>query len=271
MLEIGQPALIQLSALDDQELEIRLRAKLVADKIESRQFEVLWRSFLLDPAPEHAYGFPAWKPFSELVGHSRTSKLLFLEMIQSHPTLVELVDNLSKMDSPSAAEYGRLERQSAFISAEIANNRLTRMEFPGIGDITAILFAASFMPGQAPIEVNELLKGHAFQLPVRAYVRRRGYSDALRRLYAAWIPKTHAQMGSEAIGISLQYGLETGALIARKNLAPNLDVRTREQAIHCLARFGDKSDIARLAVMLDDDRLCKSLSAINCSSRLLVG
>lgn len=268
--EIGEPALAQLRKVSPLHLESHRRAQLIVRRIEDEQFDRVSRVFLLDKDPRNSYGLPAWECYREIVGSSRTSKLLFLDMVREQPELARIIASVSRRpeslnddrqaDGAKTIELERLAIETARLSTRLSLSGWRREE-PAIGDLIAVLLATSQIEGSAPVEINDLLQICAHRTPVTEYTQRSGFRNVIHGLYTLWIPKTHAAMAPDAMFISLRDGHSTGAIIARRNLAAHLSVRTREYSILCLARFGDSSDIIRLSPLLDDDTVCSEFRA----------
>lgn len=274
LLQIGGAALPHLRSEAHVDFELRFRAQQIAKRIEDNLFDALSRSFLVDRNPANSYGLPGWEAFSQLAGSSRTSKLLFLDMVKQQPELAALMGKLSgDPQSPRPTTRRDLELLSNRVGAEahrLAQARL-RQRVPEIGDVVAVLFAASFIDEQTPIEVNDLLDMSVHTIPVSTYLRKRGYGQILRAMYSEWLPKSHAGMASRAMNIAMQEGLESGAEVSRKYLDKNFDVLTREQAIQCITRFGDKSDVPLLIHLFDDTALCDKFNKIDVPAYLRQG
>lgn len=251
LLKIGIPAIAHLRSVTSDDDEMRYRSQVIAQELEDVRFAELAKSFLLDSDPTQSYGLPTWDEFSLIAGTSRTSKLLFLDMLREQPELVAKVAEASR----SAASMEDLRTATIERAASLAEQRL-RLTPPEIGDLIAILFATSHLEGTAPIEVSQLLEMSAFALPVTTHMNRRGYGTTLRRLYDQWLPKTHDAIALKAMEIALRYDLRSGAVVARKQLSPNLDVVTRGYAIYCITRFGDRSDIPSMLALIDDTQEC---------------
>lgn len=255
LLSLGMAALPRLRDVESQDAELLDRARMVTARIEQTRFAQLSKSFLRDPDASRSYGLPSWQAYRELAGSSRASKLLFLDMIQQQPELCSLIERASGDPLPKA--LSALRELTTYQSVELTRNRLDRLQTPEIGDIAAILLATAKSDGQAPVEVSEWLTMSAQVVPVTTYMQRRGYAEAIRNLYAAWIPKTHEAMAYSALDLSMRYELETGTVVARRNLSPHLDFRLRELSILVLARFGTQEDVASLVPFFEDETLCQ--------------
>ncbi|MCR9292986.1 MAG: hypothetical protein NXI32_09735 [bacterium] len=265
LLRIGEPALHQLKQFSSQQIEVQRRVERIVNQLETDRFERISRQFLLDADAdsESSCGLPAWRCYCKLVGASRTSKLLYLDMIRQQPDLARSIDRVfcQCQDQADGDALPALLADTAELSSRLHNDRLVRMLVPEIGDVLAVLLATSLLEGTAPVEVNEFLATSAHSVPVSTYMHRRGYGKVLRQLYALWIPKTHQSMAGEALLIAMRDGYSTGAEIARKHVDSHLDVRLRESAIQCLARFGDASDLPLMLRLLDDETVCHEFPA----------
>ena len=241
--------------MESTDAELLDRSTVLIERIEQARFETLSKNFLRDTDGTQSYGLPGWNAYSRVAGVTRASKLLFLEMIRQQPELCSLIDQATDGEQPDAQDA--LRRCATAQSIQLRSNRLDRLQTPEIGDIAAILLATAQVDGQLPIEINEWLMMSAQVVPVTTYMQRRGYSQAVRCLYAEWLPKTHESMAYRALDIAMRYDLDTGAIIARRNLSAHLDSRLREVAILALAKFGDAQDIPSLLELFDDETLCQ--------------
>ena len=198
--------------------------------------------------------FPAWQVFSSIAGSSRASKLVYLDIVKHQPELARLVSLAAEKESPAAQTA--LAISASEVSLQMRSDRLAQAKQANIGDIGAVLLA-SYVLARSPVDVNEWLMTSAHIPPVTDHLQRRGYRDVVLSLYSQWIPKTHESIAMEVIYISLRDGHTSGVEVARRQLRDNLDIRVREFAIQCLARFGDESDLARLRPLLDEKTRCR--------------
>ena len=97
LLEIGEPGLDALRLAEtDPSLEVRERVGRIRSEIDRLVFEQRAKGFLIGPNPEEDFGLPGWNQFRILVGSTRSSKLLFLEMIRRQRDLSLCIDFTSK-------------------------------------------------------------------------------------------------------------------------------------------------------------------------------
>ncbi len=229
--------------------EMRQRAQLIQKKIEDDKFLALSRSFLLDLDRADDYGLPGWKGYRELVGSTRTSKLLFLELIRAQPEIAQLIELASDEAAPPAAL--RSLEAMACLEATHLREELFSLQEPLVGDAVAMLLVAATLPDQTPVEISEIIaisERRAFE----GNMNKEGYRNCLRKLLAAWLPKTHASLAPTAMDCALRYNLSPGVDIARRHLSDNFDSDTRKLAFYCLAKFGDETDVPLLRPLLSD-------------------
>jgi hypothetical protein len=252
LLSMGEPAIRPLKqAMASLPFEARERCRLIESRLATQLFAQRSRLFLLDRDPGNSYGFPGWKEFCSVVGTTRTSKLLFLEMLRTDRELVQLVVQARSVQS-LRDDASQEELATRLIEkAESLNARLYTHSAPALGEYVSLLYAAAVMDRPPPIEVNRMLFS-ACQLSFGGYLRRAGYEECLKRLIAAWIPRTHDAMASEAIRLAHALDLGVAAPIARTRLSGNFDVLTRSTAFQYLAFYGDVSDLPALLEHIDD-------------------
>lgn len=257
------PELIQRRK-DVIDLEARDRLMQAIETIRTDRFAVLSKQFLRSGNEGEFQDLSCWEYFSGLLGTARTSKILFLEMLQTQPKICQLVQDALEVGTEGnpPAQFQALNRELVEQSLRMAERRVNKGLRPEIGDVVAILVGISVLPEQAPVEVNELLEQSAHVIPVSQYLFRRGYKEHIRTLYNDWLPKSHESMAERAIATSMRMGLAKGAVIARKRLDAQFDVRQRQQAIQCVARFGDHGDLLPLSELLDDKTVCREFPSL---------
>ncbi len=255
--------------------EVRHRAGLIAQQIEDDKFLALSNSFLLDLDAEKSYGLPSWNRYRQLVGSSRTSKLLFLDMIRQQPEVARLIElagpaapsvkqtaadavqptatQSSAGGKPVAGSAAALRALETIASMEAVRLREDLFSYreTKLGDAVAMLMVAATLPTQTPVEISDIIS-ISERRSFEGSIHKDGYKNCLRKLLAAWLPKTHIAMAPAAMTCALEHDLAEGASIARRCLTANFDNDTRTLAFYCLARFGDETDVSPLAAWLDD-------------------
>ncbi len=265
LIEIGETAVERLSNIPKTaSFEVRQRGEIVAQRVAARVFEQRSSKFLRDLDPNQSYGLPAWHTFRQHVGSTRTSKLLYLEMLKHARDLANLVDELEQVQqSSTAAKDASAKQEALFVlasrKAENLQSRLFSFPTPEVGESISVLFASAVLDEMAPVEVNRVVVSVS-EMSFHGYLSKPGFSQCIKKLLSAWIPKTNVALAPEVMRLAIRHELPVIAPIARQNIAPNFDVSTRALAFQCLATFGDESDVARLLEYTDETTIVEQFS-----------
>ncbi|MEZ6078641.1 MAG: hypothetical protein R3C09_14280 [Pirellulaceae bacterium] len=250
LLSQGEVALPRLRAVPNSApYEVRHRARLIQQQIEDDKFRMLSRSFLLDLDGSKSYGLPGWDRYRQLVGSTRTCKLLFLDMIRQQPEVAQLIE-LASAENASPAAASSLAKLASMEASRL-RDELYLLREPKIGDSVAMLMVAATLSSQTPVEISDIIS-ISERRSFEGNIHKEGYRNCLRKLLGAWLPKTHVAMAPAAMDCALNYDLVEGSEIARRCLTANFDYDTRKLAFYCLARFGNETDVERIAPFLED-------------------
>ena len=255
LLALGVRSVAPLRAIESENLEAKTRADAILKKIDDTIFKDASRQFLRNNAEPDPEIMPSWRHYSSIAGRSRSAKLLFLDMLRVRRDFAKLIERHTESSTEENAVKVRTATEE--LAAELTFLRTRKAVLPELGDVVAVLMGASLLEGQAPVPVNEFLVISNYTIPVTKHIDSRGYGQALKSLFAIWIPKIHESRAADAMRIALHYKYKTGAELARRFVSENYDARTRERAIQCLAEFGnEKADLPRLIQLLDDAQIC---------------
>ncbi|MEC8558340.1 MAG: hypothetical protein VXZ82_25325 [Planctomycetota bacterium] len=255
LLALGTRSVAALRVLESENLEATTRADAILKKIEETIFKDAAQQFLRKGAEPDPDIMPSWRHYSSIVGRSRSAKLLFLDMLRVQREFAKLIE--LHTESPTKENTVQVRTATEKLAAELTFLRTRKAILPELGDIVAVLMGASLLEGQAPVPVNEFLVISSYTIPVTKHIDSRGYGQALKSLFAIWIPKIHESRAADAMRIALRYKYATVAELARRYVTENYDARTRERAIQCLAEFGnEKTDLPLLIKLLDDGQIC---------------
>ncbi|GAB5406674.1 MAG: hypothetical protein Aurels2KO_49050 [Aureliella sp.] len=263
LLQLGPEALDALQTLPpDSSRELMRRAQTLASQIIAETFDATAAKFLSESNPEISHGLPAWEAFRDCVGSSRSSKLLFVDAVRQQRSLMQMIDVYSQAKRAGKADpvLRRAVTALAASTAEGVQRDQVAMAQPELGDFTALLLAVSAVDGQAPVSVSETLDTNVHRYIFVEALNKRGYGTCLTRLLASWIPKTHPDMAQRVMQLSLQYDIEAGVDVARRNLSTDRDLLTRTEALRCVAQFGDETDLPKVRQLLDDQEVLHSLT-----------
>lgn len=263
LLRIGSPALDALQGLpSDCSAELRRRAHSLANQIISESFDATASDFLAEADPNNSHGLPAWHAFRKCVGSSRSSKLLFVDAVRRQRHLMQMIDVYAqaKQTGEDDPVLRRAVAALASTTAEGIQRDQMAMAQPVLGDFVALLLSAAEVDDQTPVSVSETLDMNVHRYVFVETLNKKGYGTCLTRLLSAWIPKTHDEIAPRVMQLALQYEIEAGVKVARRNLSKNRDMMTRCEALKCVAQFGNETDLPPVLALIDDTEVLHSLN-----------
>ncbi len=263
LLEIGEPALPLLRTAERHSLlEVRERASRIRKEIDKVVFEDVTKRFLQQGNSKQSYGLPAWDQFRAIAGDSRTSKLLFIMMLRNQRELAQFVEAAgTAQGTPSAPVATAALEARMVLEAQRLRDRNFRGQSPEVGDTLGLLMACSMFNESAPNEVSEMIYLSLYRGTHIEYFTKAGYGRCLRALVGNWMPKTQPALANDVLAIAMQRSIPEGAIVARRHLDRATDYETRAQALRCLARFGNESDIENVAKMLTEETIIYEFTA----------
>ncbi len=250
----GEQALPQLKlvARTSDNAEVRQRSTILCDEIDRAVFQKVTREFMLDPNPEHDYGLPAWKTFRGIVGSSRSSKNLYIQMVTHQPDLTAAIDAVAN-NPDDATTTARLIAAASESSRNLQIQ--LRFQLPELGDVVGLLTASALLNAPIPVELDDTLLASLGRGDVADYFGRSGYDRCLRLLAGRWIPKSHDGHADRALVLGVQLNIPEVVEVGRKHLSPIDDIVVREYAFRCLARYGTEQDIGLLEPYLSEETI----------------
>ncbi len=263
LLKIGPNALDALQTLPaDSSRELMQRAQALSSQIISETFDSTAALFLSENDPAVSHGLPAWEAFRDCVGASRSSKLLFVDAVRQQRSLMQMIDVYAQAKRSGKVDpvLRRAVTALASSTADGIQRDQVAMAQPKLGDFTALLLAAAAVDGQTPVSVSETLDTNVHRYIFVEALNKRGYGTCLTRMLASWIPKTHPDMSQRVMQLALQYNIESGIEVARRNLSTDRDLLTRTEALRCVAQFGDETDLPSVRKLIDDEEVLHSLT-----------
>jgi hypothetical protein len=254
ILNLGPSAISQIKTLPlSTSREIQGRLDAVLAELEQKNFKLVSESFLSDTKASNSHGLPSWNAFRELVGSSRNSKLLFLQVLKSHTEIAEMIERIYTLRQQGRASSDQ-ETQLAAHCAMRSGQLLSRYHRRGgleVGDCIAMLFATSTIEGLVPYEVSELIRSLSRQ-DFLGSMSRPSYKPIMLELLGRWIPKSPESMAPEVMMLARRWDLKQVLPLSRRHLSKSFDPMTREQALLCLIAFGDQSDVDELVKHAND-------------------
>lgn len=237
-----------LRAKKDQNLEVRTRAARLLANVRRMEFQQRVEQFLAGERMDEP--LPGWDAFRKLAGDSPKTKLLFVDVVKGDEALLQAVD------------AGR--DVSAELAARVQDATRNRYVPPPQENIAMITFLAAHLTAEQYQRVYSSLYSFYRNSTVSNAIRSK---PPLMALFSNWLRHILKQEGtgssqSRILYLVLEYDVKEIAIeFARKTLRnTGVSQSTLQQAVTCVGRFGDKSDLPLLLKHLKDTRVTNTWS-----------
>jgi hypothetical protein len=256
LIEAGVKARALLtSALNDDDAEIRSRARQVLSQINDADFRARLAAFENDLDGRQNHTLPCWDRFRRHFGDDKVARILFAEMQQSERELLESLDT-----DPRLASDVLVARLKAIIeSFQFQALRDRNSATIDTGTICALLMVSGDDDVTIPdFEANQLytLFKQAFQHSLNSSAR----SIIIKKMLGAWI--VHNSTPSLAklnLGLAFDLELHEGLTLALKLLAgggAGQQGGVKQDALLAVGVFGNHEQIAVVEPFLKDASPC---------------
>ena len=243
-------------ATRDPDAEIRNRARTILATVSESDFRDRLDAFAADYDGRGGQTLPGWQRVSSVLGNSRLTRQLFVEMQRAEPELMEAYEQGGKAASDALDSRCR-----------IIFEQLTHVA-GGDGPVSIGTLASLLLVGSAPdVTVEEQL---AFQLYSWLIYRPAFHKNAssgpwsgpLKRVLALWIVKDSTPAATaQNLTFAASYELKSEGLVLATRLL-NGEMTTpqmRQLALVTLGRFGDKQQLATVEKQLQDATPCGAI------------
>ncbi len=241
-LQINSETALRAGMLS-QNREIRYRCGKLLGVVLDLDLQHRFELFKESTDPEQDYGLPGWDAYREVAGDSPMARSIFVSMHETE----------SKLLAMSAKSPRQLNVALQNRCQEIAGSSMFGQVDVGIGTTGTLLFLATI----DAVELNSIVastismacRNRSFALATESQVAR----DVLLRMAERWIARQPRDGISYALHLGLTHDLQAVLPRAREMLLPpKASVTDQIYACHCLAKYGDQSDIGPLESCLED-------------------
>jgi hypothetical protein len=229
------------------DLEARIRLAGVISKIRYERLQNQIRSFVRSRDPNETFGFEGWKTFSRYSGENRSSKMLFLKLLDRYPELVE-----KALESKQAA----VER-TKLIAARLGENR-SQLRYSEIEDGLALLYCINASEELYDLRLERISLSTFMVAPFGPFLSEPQFRTPLERLLFNWAVKVKDEkQGCLALFMekNMPHARELALGILESSTADE-DPDTYLLAMHALYRFGQREDLPKVEKWLDTKVVC---------------
>ncbi len=232
------------------DLEVRVRLSAAISKIDTEYRIQVKQAFLRDPNPEHTHGFEGWRSFSQVAGLNRSSKRLFLKLIDNHPALVT-----KKLEASQDAMQAAHE-----VAAKMAESVRAFKEFPE-EDAIALLYCLTAAGPKRDRQLDALSFAALSRGPGRLSLLDIYTRKPMEQMILSWSQPTEHLRGNVIIFL-LEANIASARLLAAQILAETKDTNEDAEdvsiALQAMYRFGTKDDLPLVEKWIDSTSVITS-------------
>lgn len=238
--------------LKSDDLEVRYHCERLLVDIREQVIQRQLDKFVDAAGTDEAFDFPAWKSLTDVLGDTRESRALYVEMYRAEPeTLKAFVNDKESLGDHITARAQLLQRNNRgqFLQPALA-----------VGNVAAMLFAGCSQDlelGQGP---NSQIYQLCYQQVFRDAIQSSEKSALLKKLLARFVDHTNDYSAYQGLNLLQQHNMHQEALGTAERL---LDAEGRiaqphikQMSILILAKSGNADYMPRIEKLLDDKSIC---------------
>lgn len=242
-------------ALDDADLEIRIRVHHILARIQQSELDARLAAFIADIHGEDDHGLPGWEPYRELVGGGREARRLFVEMIRTEASLLTAYEKGSD-ELPQLFAVRLASLQPNVIGGSNQNNEISPETMA-----TLLLIGADKISGQNSASTSQLysLLNHA---TAHLSITTGKHSPVLIELLEAWVTCGNLTVSHYGMMLALKYDLRKAGLQQAESIISQRPTSSSmlQYAIIAVGKYGDEEHIPLLRSLLDNKTVCHTWS-----------
>lgn len=250
LLAAGPSAQAALKAgFDHPDLEIRLRSREIAERLERDDREKKLTAFLADPTSVEKHDLPGWSKLEEAVGASRAAREAYVAIYRERPEVLEAIAK-----GPLTAE-----RELLRLSQNLQNMMQSRS--PDMDDLVAAMLLDEYATPEASFERVVLIHNLLSNIQLQQTVSAEPDTTPAMRLLKRWVMRDPGPaMRQFKLRTAMLYQFGPEALdLGRKTLAAGDAEQSSDPiatAMLAIGRYGTPADTEALSEYLDEDEIC---------------
>ena len=239
-------------ALDDADLEVRIRAQHILACVRQSELEARLAAFIADVDGREDHNLPGWAPYKELVGGSRDARKLFAEMIRSEASLLTAYEKGSA-DLPQLFAARMASMQPHVVGVVNRTN-----EIPAPTMATLLLIGADKIVEQNSSGMSRLYS--LLNQPTARHVITAGkHASLLTELLEEWVTSDNSTVTHFGMMLVLKYDLkEAGLQQAKKVISRHAATSSSilPYAIIAVGKYGGEEHASLLESLLGNKTVC---------------
>ncbi len=246
LIQRGEPVIALLKDLQrsTNDPEVLARSTVVIDSLEKNGLPQRVDNFLKHPGDVELHQFWGWPAFAEIVGNSRSSRRVFLMLLEEYPVLCN-----ERLQVTS-----QLQSVAKDIRANISFKRI-QFEPTSVADAIALQFLMLMMKSNTPAEVESQTVFLTSTAPYSSHLNDPRVSKPLKKLTGAWL-ETVQRSPLRPLLISLDFAIPEGRQLAMRVLQDNsISQEDYILATQIMMTNGGEECLPVLETWLTDERI----------------
>jgi len=244
---------LERAALGLTDLEAKIRLGGILTKLKQDRIRFQMRSFIRSTDTSETFGFDGWKSFSKVGGTNRSAKLLFLELLELYPDLVE-----KELASKEEA-YARAKA----VASKIDEND-GQLQSSQIADGLALLYCINVADDLFEKSMGRITLRTFRTSPFGPFLSMETqYRKSLEPMMSKWAFGMQDRK-LDCMLLFLEKDLRQAkdlALLLLETIDVKQDPYIFLLCMQAIYRFGVKEDVPRLSKWLKDETVCFAIEA----------
>lgn len=234
--------------VESPDAEIRHRCRKLLEVVLARDFQTRLRAFAADRAGTGSHDMPGWERFRQLASPTPESRELFVSMLSAEQELI------ASLDGGSAPAAGLLEARCNEIDQDQHKNVFGQSTGVPLGTLAALFFVASDPSVAVSDRTAALLGNLSYQQSFQTALVGGPHVATLRKMLGQWVERGEGGPGSfQNLLLAMKHGLSEGLKPAEGMIRRGAQPQIIVYAILAVGRFGDRTHLALLAPLLEDE------------------
>lgn len=237
--------------LSSDDLEVRYHCERLLADIRERDTQRRLDEFVKEAEQDKKYDFPAWQVVREVIGDSKLTRELYVEMYRAES------DTLKLVEAKDEGIVAHIDARTRFLQRRAQGLYQAPL---GSANIAALLLAA----GSGESKLSPAGHSMLYQLCYQQVFRDAMSSDKappLRKLLGRYASTTDDQSAYQGMTLMMQFNMtEEGLACADKILSGKTAVpHIKQYAVLTVAKLGDEKQKDRLKPLLEDKQVCSQM------------
>ena len=239
------------AGLKSDDLEVRYHCERLLTDIRERDTQRRLDEFISEANQDKKYDFPAWTDVRDVLGDSKLTRQIYVEMYRAESDTLRLVERKDE------ALVAHLDARTRFLQRRTQGLYQAPL---GTGNIAALLLAAGTKDTKLSPTGNSMI----YQLCYQQVFRDAMNSDKappMRKLLGRYANNTDDQSAYQCMTLMMQFNMtEEGLACADRILSGKTAVpHIKQYALLTIAKLGDEKQKDRIRPLLEDKQVCSQM------------